>query len=201
MKYFGKILAALLVLLVCYFTYGFFELRGELFKVYDVPEHYGFGPLDADLLIVDFNTYSCGDCQSLHPVLLEAIQQDGRVRYLPRPIAHGLIWEETLSASVYAAGEQGKFMEMHNLIYEKWPLNNRKVLFQYAEGIGLDTEKLSRDMVQPEIIARVRENQKFFDAWGLRRTPTLLIGKKAIYGPTITPTVGALLEKFEKVRS
>ena len=202
MKYLNKIIAALLILVVLYVGYSFIQLRRELFKVYDVPEQYAFGSADADLVIVDFNKYGCEHCHSLHPILLEAMKRDGKVRYIPRTITHGLIWEETVSAAVYAAAEQGKFFEMHNMVYAKWPIANRKTLFKYAENIGLDTNKLKNDMVAPEIMERVRENQKFFDAWDLRKTPSLLMGKKAIYSPgKNTPTVEEMLEKFAKARN
>ncbi len=201
MKYLAKILAAILVIAVFYTGSSFIQLRRELFTVYDVTDKYTHGGAQADLTIVDFNKYGCEHCRSLHPVLLEAIKQDGNIRYIARTITHGLIWEETVASSVYAAGEQGKFFEMHNLIYAKWPINNHKTLFRYAEDIGLDVEQLKNDMDRPDIIELVRENQKYFEAWGLARTPALLMGGKAIYRPSDkTPTVEELLEKFAKAR-
>ena len=200
MKYINKILGAILVLTVFYVGYSFIQLRAGLYTVYDVPDKYASGNIDADLVIVDFNKYGCDHCHSLHPILQEAIKRDGKVRYIPRTITHGLIWEETVSTAVYAAAEQGKFFEMHNMVYAKWPIADRGELFQYAADIGLDVYKLESDMSEPKTMELVRENQKFFEAWRLQRTPALLMGKNVIYRPADTPTVEELLDKFAKAR-
>ncbi len=201
MKYVGKIILALLVLGISYSGYSLYQLRGELFKVYDVPDKYAMTNDQADLTIVDFNKYSCTLCQKLHPILMEAIKQDGKIRYVPRSVTHGFIWNETLASAVYAAAEQGKFIEMHNIIYDKWAIEDHKTLLKYAEAIGIDTKKLSRDMTKSETIDRVREDQSYFNAWNLQQTPSLLMGKKAIYRPSEKmPTVEELLEIFAKAR-
>ena len=202
MKYIGKTLIALLVLAIFYSGYSFLQLRNELFKVYETPDKYAYAPENYDLTIVDFNKYSCDSCQSLHPILMEAIKRDGKIRYIPRNVTNGFSWNETLSSAMYAASKQNKFIEMHEMIYQRWPIDDHKTLFKYAKELGLDTKKLSRDMSLPEIIQRVREDQSYFDAWGVEQTPSLLIGEKVIYRPSgKTPTLEELLEKFEKVRS
>ncbi len=201
MRYVNKILAALLVLAIFYLGYLALNLRTELFAVYDVPDKYALANDNYDIVVVDFNSYGCGHCQALHPVLMEAIKRDGKVKYISRPISFNVPWSEELAASVYAAAEQGKFIEMHNMIYDRWPINDKETLLKNAKDIGLDIKKLSRDMSKSKIIAHVRENQKFFDEWGLTRTPTLLMDKKAIYSPADeTPSVEELLEKFNLIR-
>lgn len=202
MTYVNKTLAALLVLAVGYLVYSVFELRRELFMVYDVSDKYAYGSDDADLIIVDFYKYGCENCRVLHPVLMEAIRKDGKVRYVSRPVTYGHEWENVLVAAVYAAAEQGKFNQLHDVLNAKWPVNNRKTLFSYAKAIGLDTKQLSRDMTKSDITDHVSENQRFFDAWRLNRTPTFIMGEKAIYAPKIKNlTVDDFLKKFEEARS
>ncbi len=201
MKYIGKTILALLVLVIFYSGFSVFHLRKELFTVHDVLDKYAMTNEQADLTIVDFNKYSCSLCQTIHPILMEAIKKDGKVRYIPRFVTHGFIWNETLASAVYAAAEQDKFIEMHNIIYKKWPIEDHDTLYKYAKAIGIDTKKLSRDMVKPEIIDMVRQDQNYFDAWKLQQTPALLIGKKIIYRPSQKmPTVEELLEKFAQAR-
>ena len=203
MKYFNKILGAILVLVVVYIGYGLVQLNNEIAKVYKAPDKYAhtYSAEQADLIVVDFNKYGCEHCRSLHPILLEAIKRDGKIRYIPRTVTYGRILEETISAAVYAAGEQGKFFEMHNLVYDKWPIKNRKALLKHAKAIDLDIKKLEIDMTNPDIIGKVRENEKYFRALGLRSTPTLLIGELSIYSPKDKmPTVDELLEKFTNER-
>lgn len=202
MKYVGKIIIGLLILLISYFGYNLSQLRKELFNVYDVSDKYAYTPEEYDLVIVDFNKYGCSSCRLLHPILMEAIKRDGKVRYVPRNVTHGFIWNETLSSAVYAAAEQGKFIELHNLIYKNWPIETHDLLFRYAKAIGLDTKKLSRDMSDPKIRELVSESQMYFDAWQLEQTPALLMGNKAIYRPGKNiPTVEEMMEKLSKARS
>ncbi len=203
MKHTNTILAALLVVAVLYLVYGVYNLRRDLFEVYNVPDKYSYATSETpDLIVVDFNKYGCGHCRALHPILMEAIRQDGNVLYIPRTIIYGQEWEEFLATAVYAAAEQGKFAEMHSLIHQRWPINSEKVLFDSARQIGVDTQKLSRDMKNPDIKRRIQENQKFFEGWGLRRIPSLLIGKKGIFTPgDTTPTVEEVLAKFSEARS
>lgn len=201
MRYVNKVLAALLILAVGYLTYGLLEVRRDLFTVYDVSDHYAYGPDDADLTIVDFSRYGCEHCRLLHPVLMEAIKKDGKVRYVPRMLAYGNEWEAILVTAVYAAGEQGKFIELHDIINEKWPLNDRNDLFRYAREIGLDTKLLSRDMSKDHISSQAVINQNYFGAWRLNRTPTMLLGEALIYVPrTKNVTVEDFLEKFKAAR-
>lgn len=201
MRYVNKVLAALLVLAIGYLAYGLYEVRRDLFTVYDVSDHYAYDLGDADLTIVDFNRYGCDLCRLLHPVLMAAIKKDGKVRYVSRTLAYGNEWEATLVTAVYAAGEQGKFIEMHDIINAKWPLNGRNELFKYARQIGLDTKLLSRDMSKKIISNQVIINQNYSDAWSLNRTPTILLGKTLMYVPrTQDVTVEDLLKKFKAAR-
>lgn len=202
MKYVNKVLAAMLVLAIGYLVYGLLEVRKDLFTVYDVSDKYAYGSGDTDLTIVDFNRYGCDHCRRLHPILMEAIKRDGKIRYVSRSVSYGNEWESTLVSAVYAAAEQGKFSEMHDIINEKWPLNDRNDLFKYAKEIGVDTKLLSRDMSKDSVLSQVIVNQNYFEAWRLGRTPTLLLGKSFIYAPkTKDLSVDDLLEKFKDARN
>ncbi len=201
MRYVNKTLAALLVLAIFYLGYTSISLRKDLFKVYDVDNKYAITSIDYDITIVDFNGYGCNHCQDLHPIMIEAIKRDGKVRYIPRVVSFDTGWDKTLAAAAYAAGEQGKFIEMHHLIYDKYPIKNMAELLKHVKNMGLDTKKFSRDLSKDEITAHIDENESFFGKWGLKRTPSLLMDKKAIYVPAEnTPTVEELLEKFNLIR-
>ncbi len=198
-----KILIGLLSFAVLYLIYSYVQFRQELFAVYDMPVKYTYATsADADLVIIDFNKYGCNHCRTLHPILLEAMERDGNVIYIPRPVTFGDKLAGTVSYAVYAAAEQGKFIEMFNAVYDNWPIRDPQQLFKVAGKIGLDTEKLSRDMKDPEITYWLQSNDDFFLAWGLRSTPVLLVGKSQMmqYGET-PPTVPELLDKFAEARA
>ncbi len=200
MKTKHKILIGLLALAVIYLAYGFVKLRGELFGVFDAPDKYTqkTSP-DADLVIVDFNSYSCDHCRIFHPLLKQAIEKDGKVKYIPRIVTLNDDWSRTLTIATYAAAEQGKFIEMFDAIYDKWPISSREKLFDIARDIGIDTQQLSRDMEDPEIANYIDENMQWMTAWRFNRTPTLLVGSK-IFTYKEQPTLEELLQKFQEAR-
>lgn len=201
MKYVLAIVSALVVCLGIYLTQGYFELQKELFRVYDVQNKYAMQNEGADLMVVDFSRFGCDHCQKLYPVLKEAIERDGKIRYMPRFVTFGKVWDETLATSVYAAAEQGKFIQMQEAIYKEWPVELRKHLFEVARSVALNLDKFNDDMNDPKIIDRMREDQQYFKSWYLGRTPSILVGKSMIYQPVDKDTtVDELLQKFNEIR-
>ncbi|MGH1375111.1 MAG: DsbA family protein [Alphaproteobacteria bacterium] len=203
MKYVYASIAAFLVLAICYMGYGFIQMRAEAFKVYDVDPKFTYGAENADISVIYFTNYECDACREFHSVLLKSIKKDGKVRYIPRLVTKGYIWSETLAAATYAAGEQGKFFEMHHAIYKGWPVKDKKKLFAYARALELDVEQFSRDITKPEIIDRVREDQTYFDMWQLPMIPSMIIGEAGIFYPmrdNNLPSVVDVLDKFDKAR-
>ncbi len=90
---------------------------------------------------------------------------------------------------------------MYRAIFEKWPVDSRKKLFQVAASVELNLDKFNQDLNNPEIIDRMREDQEYFDSWMLGRTPSILVGKSMIYQPVDRETtVDELLEKFNEIR-
>lgn len=196
-----KILIGLLVAAVIYLGFGFVELRKELFTVYDVPEKYTYRTSpDADLMVVDFNKYGCSHCRDLRPILREAMERDGNIIYIPRTVSFN-DWGATITAAVYAAAEQDKFINMFDAVYDNWPVETQEELFAHARALGIDTEKLKQDMKNPDISSWAQYNDEYFKAWGLRATPTLLVGKKTIFRfHGQNPTVEDLLDRFARAR-
>jgi len=211
MKRTNKVLIVLLVTALSYLFYTHTKKVGEqISSAFDVPDKYTQTAMAADIVVLDFNNYSCNHCQKMHPVLKEAIERDNRVRYIPRTVSwgEGNEWGKTLVAAPYAAGEQGKFIEMHNAIYENLPIGDLTKLISVAKKIGLDTKEFSRDISRSEIKSWSDKNFQLFKDWGINRTPTLMIGpannagRAKIYrSKDGTPTVDDLLEQFEKARN
>jgi len=205
MTHFNKILAALLFLAVLYLGYGFVQFRADMLKVYVVEDKYAYTPSDANLIVVDFSKFGCNHCRDLHPILMKAIKEDGKVRYAPRLVTFGKIWPESLATAVYAAAEQGKFIEMQHAIYQNWPVQKQKDIMIIAQALGMDTKKFSRDLSDSKIVQRMREDSKIFHAWRLGKTPSLLFksdrGGESAYQPgEKTPTVEELLAYFQRAR-
>lgn len=160
-------------------------------------------PSGADVTVVDFSQYGCDLCRSIHPIFMEAMAKDGKVRYIPRTILSEDELENTITRVVYAAALQDKFIQMHNAIYEKWPVESRSELFTIAEQLGLDIPQLQIDMDSKVVENKIQETENHLKAWKMPSVPAFLINRKIIYMPNTDemPTVDTWLEKFERVRN
>lgn len=205
MKHLSKIIAALcLLVFVSYIFYGFYTVTQVMFDIRDVEEKYSFTPKDSDLTLVEFTQYhDCAHCKSINRIINDAIKSDGKVRYAPRIIAHGKVFEEYLASVPYAAAEQRKFTAFHRAIIQRGPIKDRDFLFALAEALEINTEKLSRDMAEPALIDRMREDQEHMDFWNISALPALIIfeGDRIYLIDTNDLTTESLTKKFTEIRN
>ncbi len=188
----------LVLALLAYLVSGIFSING----VYYTQKAYMDNPDGANITVVDFNQFDCDICRNVYPALKKALVKDGKVRYIPRILKSDNDFGNTVVRAVYAAGLQGKYIQMHDAIYKNWPIESRDRLFSVAKRLGLDIEQLQIDMDSKIVEQKIQKNDSYFEAWHLPSVPAFLIDKKIIYMPNRDnlPTVGFWLEKFESVR-
>ncbi len=140
------------------------------------------GPVDAPVVIVEFSDFQCSFCgrwyQDTLPKILEKYPTEVKFVYRDFPI----FGEESVQAAIAAecAGEQDKFWDFHNRLFERTvnreesPLN-QETFVSYAEDLGLDTrsfgECLSSQRYYDEVVADFQAAQEY----GLRGTPGFVI--------------------------
>jgi protein-disulfide isomerase len=140
------------------------------------------GSADAPVTLEEFGDFECRPCGDLSPVL-EKIEQDygTRLRVIFRqfPLAvHRHALEAARAAE--AAGLQGRFWDMHDLLYHNrflWPgaADVKGVFSEYAKTLGLDVERFKKDMDGEEVRTRIVADQRRVAALGVDRTPVLFI--------------------------
>jgi protein-disulfide isomerase len=152
------------------------------------------GAADAPVALEEFGDFECLPCGNFSPIL-EKIEQDygSRLRVIFRqcPLAvhkHAL---EAARASE-AAGLQGRFWEMHDLLYENrfaWPFapDVRKAFDDYAKSIGLDPERFKKDMDGEQVSARIAADQRRAKWLGVDRTPTLFVNHHLVPVTSLNP--------------
>lgn len=153
------------------------------------------GATNARLTLEEFGDYQCKPCGLLAATLLKVEHTYGtqmRVVFRQFPLkmhAHAL----TAACAAEAAGLQGRFWEMHDLLYknapdwsqEALPLRQvmsaeaaaraREIFAGYAATLGLDMERFQKDMDSEEVRTRIRLDQERGASIGVDRTPVLLI--------------------------
>jgi protein-disulfide isomerase len=93
-----------------------------------------------------------------------------------------------------AAGLQGKFWEMHDLLYkdqEVWANSpDAETLFNaYAAYIGLDAKKFRTDMASEEVRERVAADKRKGDSLGVKNTPTVFLNKEEVDPKNLNPPI------------
>ena len=161
------------------------------------------GNKEAPVTLVEYLDFECEACGAYYPIVKQLEKEfEGKLkvvtRYFPLP-GHKNSMEAALA--VEAAGKQGKFFEMHDLLFEsqkEWsekPLSNPDLFLPYAEKLGLDMTKFNADRKEAAVIARVDKNKKEADQLKLNGTPSFFLNGKAIKSPNALEDFRALIQK------
>jgi predicted DsbA family dithiol-disulfide isomerase len=91
-----------------------------------------------------------------------------------------------------AARMQGRFWEMHDLLYEnqdlwKDDINPRSTFLKFAGDIGLDTQRFRRDLEDKQVQLRIEADVEAATTRGIIGTPTILIEGRQLRPETTTP--------------
>lgn len=145
------------------------------------------GNPDATIKIVEFADFQCPACKTAYPIVKKVIGENADkvffvYRNYPLPShKNGKI----ASQAAEAAGIQGKFWEMHDLLYEKqsdWSnSDNPKEVFEgYAKDLGLDTQRFKDDMTNA--IGTVNQDYADGNKSGVSSTPTFFVNGQIYSG-------------------
>lgn len=148
------------------------------------------GSLSSPISLVEYSDFQCPACGAYHPVIEEILKEDtGNIaftyRHFPLP-QHKNALDAAYASE--AAGLQGKFWEMHKLIFEHqndWSEStNAKTIFEgYATEIGLDLEKFKTDRDSEAIKDAVAKDKESGSKSGVNSTPTFYLNGKKISNP------------------
>jgi protein-disulfide isomerase len=118
--------------------------------VQDVADHV-LGNPDAAVTLLEYGDYECPYCAAAAPVLRQVVEEsDGHVRLLFRnfPLADRHPFALTAALAVEAAGAQGAFWPMHELVFARQDRLDDAALRAYAEELGLDGSQVVGDAAQ-----------------------------------------------------
>ena len=135
------------------------------------------GPEDARVVVVEFADFECPFCQKIAPeldALWEKRRDKVRFVYKFMPLAmhpHG----EISARAAIAADIQGKFWEMHRLLFANGQHLEQDDLEKYATSLGLDVPRFRADMLSPAAKSRIDADRKLGDDLEVKGTPTIFI--------------------------
>ncbi len=136
------------------------------------------GPATAAVTLVQYGDYECPYCGEAYPIIKEVQGRMGeRLRFVFRnfPISTSHPHAGQAAEAAEAAAAQGRFWEMHDLLYENQQRLRDEDLRAYAEQLGLDVERFDKEMVEHAYAARVHEDFMNGVRSGVNGTPTFYI--------------------------
>jgi protein-disulfide isomerase len=136
------------------------------------------GPADAAVTLVEYGDYECPYCGAAYPIVKEVqARMGGKLRFVFRnfPITTSHPHAEQAAEAAEAAGTQGKFWEMHDLLYGNQKRLDDDDLRSYAAQLGLDLESFGSDLAEHVHAPRVREDFMSGVRSGVNGTPTFYI--------------------------
>lgn len=151
------------------------------------PPH-AVGPVDAPVTIEEFADFQCPPCGLLHPILKTMEKEFGsqlRVVFRHFPLAQTHQHAVPAARATEAAGMQGKFWEMHDMIFENqraWQasFDARPIFEGYAVKLGLDIPKYQRDLTSSAVDQRITLDGRRAAALGVNGTPTVFMNGREV---------------------
>ncbi|MDC0749158.1 DsbA family protein [Polyangium mundeleinium] len=152
------------------------------------------GPPDAPVTIVEWADFECPACRAFYPVVDDLVKRfPGQVRavYKFYPLGshpHG----EISARAANAAFKQGKFWEMHHLLFDNQDRLEQSDLERYAKKLELDVAKFRVEMNSDDTSGRIEKDKKQADGVGLQGTPTVFINGREVELGKLTDLYGDL---------
>jgi protein-disulfide isomerase len=152
-------------------------------EVHEIPvgQSYIRGPENAPVTIVEFSDYQCPFCIRTDPLIRSVLEQyPTQVRFIYKHLPLTSLHPNALPAAqaAVAAQKQGKFWEMHTILFSKNQGLGADALKSYAQQIGLDMPKFETDMASPETKSQIQEDMRLSRQLGVRGTPTIFVNGK-----------------------
>ena len=155
------------------------------------------GEPNAPLTLVQYGDYECPDCAAAFPVVVRLREALGpRLRFVFRNFPQNSIHPHASVAAqaAEAAGAQGKFWPMHDLLYAHQATLADHSMDEFALKLGLEIYKFNADLSSERFARRVREEFEGGQRSGVKGTPTFFINGQRYRGEVAYEPMLAAIE-------
>ncbi len=155
--------------------------------IYQVPVEatdYFKGGAKAPVTIVEFSEFQCPFCSRANPTIKEIMEVYGdkvKIVFKHNPLSFHQD-AELASEAALAAGAQGKFWPMHDLLFKNQRALKRPELEKYAQELGLNMSDFKADLDSGKYKAQIKGNQAQARKLGVSGTPTFFVNGRKIRG-------------------
>jgi len=158
--------------------------------------NYSLGNAKGKYVIIEFFDYNCGWCKRTNAAMKEALAKPEAKNIRWIPIDTPIFGEdsERIARFVLAAGEQGKYAEMHDAVgdYKEGRIDEA-ALMKIAGKIGVNAEKMKKDADSKKIKDKLVSNREFTKALKIGGVPMLIVNGNihpgALFGDELNEVV------------
>jgi len=171
-------------------------------KVYNLPVAHSVprGNKNASVTIVEFSDFQCPYCAQLDPTLNEVLKAYPKevkliFKHYPLPFHN---YAMIAAKASEAAKEQGKFWEMHDLIFQNLGKINEQLLKDFAQQLSLNVEKFSSDFASNKYDKIIQQDIALARSSDVAGTPTLFLNGKRMQSRSFNDfkqAIDAILKK------
>jgi Na+/H+ antiporter NhaA len=142
------------------------------------------GPEESPVTVVEYGDFECPYCGMAEPAVRELLRDYGEIRYVWRHLPLNDVHPNAQLAAeaAEAAGRQGAFWEMHDLLLDHQDALHLRDLVGYATSLGLDAERFGSDLRKHVGRGHVMEDLDSADLSSVSGTPTFFVNGKRHYG-------------------
>jgi protein-disulfide isomerase len=173
------------------------------------PEGYAYkGSPDAPLTVIEYGDFQCPSCAAFATQQEAGFDQryieTGKVRFIyhdfPLPQHNNAV---IAAAAARAAGEQGKFWPMHDLLFARqraWSSSSaiQSLLVSYAEAIGLDRQAFEQALTSETFVPALEAARQQSEQRGVQATPTFEVNGRLVDASQLEAAIAAALQASGK---
>ena len=136
------------------------------------------GNLQSPVILVEYGDFQCPHCGAAYPIVKQIVKDyKERMAFVFRhfPLAEAHPYAQAAAVASEAAANQGKFWQMHALIFENQHMLGVEMLLQLAESLKLDMKKFEHDFKDPKLFKKVEDQFESGILSGVNGTPSFYI--------------------------
>ena len=158
------------------------------------------GNASAKITIIEFSDFQCPFCQRGAAVIeqvMEAYPKDVKLAFKNYPLPfHDKAKGAAMAA--YAAQQQGKFWEMHDLLFKNQGDLSEESYLKYAGELKLNMDKFKADMKDPAAAKMIDDDMELGSKNGVNGTPAFFINGVLVSGAQPLPAFKAVIDRLLK---
>jgi protein-disulfide isomerase len=164
----------------------------------------GIGPETAEVTIVEFSDFQCPYCARYGPILKRLVDEypnQVRVVFKQFPIASIHPQARKAAEASLCAGDQGKFWEMHDAMFENQSKLAVPQLKELATTVGLDTTQFNQCLDSGRHFQTVSKDLQDAMKVGVSGTPAFFVNGRPLKGSIPYETIAKLVEEELKLNA